>query len=384
MTSTNPIAMTPFTVNVPQDDLDDLQARLERTRFAQGLPDAGWSQGADEGWVRDLVAYWQDGFDWRAVEAKLNRFPQLTTEIDGQNIHFLHARSTVETATPLILVHGWPGSILEFVDVIGPLTDPEAHGGKAEDAFHVVVPSLPGFGFSGPTHERGWNSKRVAQAFATLMERIGYDRYGVQGGDWGAFVVADMARVAPDRVIGVHVNSATYGFIPWGEVDPAELETFSEVERARLARLQNYLSDGNGYFQIQATRPQTVAYGLTDSPVGQLAWIGEKFHDWSFDKDNGISRDEILAAASLYWFTETAASTARMYYESMHSTDWPVPVQVPTGVAAFAEDVAIRRYGEQGFNIVHWSDFEHGGHFAAMEAPDLFVGDLREFFGKVR
>jgi pimeloyl-ACP methyl ester carboxylesterase len=361
--------ITPFTIDTPQADLDDLQARLARTRFAKGLPDVSWTQGMPETHARELVSAWTTSFDWRTWEAKLNSYPQFTTEIDGQKIHFLHIRSAVESATPLMLFHGWPGSILEFLDVIDPLAE----------TFDLIIPSLPGFGFSGPTNDSGWNSERMAKAMTELMTRLEYDRFGVQGGDWGAFVAADVARVAPDRVIGVHLNAATFGFIPFHEVGDEERATLTDVEQARLDRLANYLSDGNGYFQIQATRPQTVAFGLTDSPVGQLTWIGEKFHDWAHPKGS-IDSDFVLAHATLYWLTETAASSARTYWESMHSGSWPTPVSVPTGVAAFAEDVAIRRYGEDGFNIVHWSDFDQGGHFAATEAPDLFVTDVRTFF----
>jgi pimeloyl-ACP methyl ester carboxylesterase len=381
-------AITPFTVNTPQEDLDDLWDRLQKTRFAKGLPGVGKTQGIPEDIVRDLVGRWQANFDWRSWEAKLNAYPQFTTEVDGQNIHFLHIRSKVESATPLVLVHGWPGSVFEFLEVIEPLTDPARHGGTDADAFHLVIPSIPGFGYSGPTHDSGWTSNRIAQAFVEVMRRLGYEKYGVQGGDYGAFVAPDIARVAPDHVIGVHVNAATYGFIPWGEVPEEELATYSEVEQQRLARLANYLADGNGYFQIQATRPQTVAYGLTDSPVGQLAWVAEKFIDWSYNPDGlpagAIDPDVILAHATLYWLTETAGSSARLYWESTHAHGWPEPTQVPVGVAAFAEDVAIRRHAEQGYNIVHWSDFERGGHFAATEAPDLFVDDVRAFFRKVR
>ena len=369
-------AITPFAVNVPQADLDDLQARLVRSRFAKGLPDVGWTQGVPEDHARLLVETWKNDFDWRAWEAKLNSYPQFTTEIDGQTIHFLHIRSASESATPLMLFHGWPGSVLEFLDVIEPLTD----SSEGSNAFHLIIPSLPGFGFSGPTTEGGWNSERMARAMVELMTRLEYDRFGVQGGDYGSFVAADVARVAPDRVIGAHLNAATFGFIPFHEVGDEERATLNPIEQARLDRLANYMSDGNGYFQIQATRPHTLAYGLTDSPVGQLAWIGEKFYDWAHPKGS-IDTDFVLANATLYWLTETAASSARLYWESMHSGSWPTPVSVPTGVAAFAEDVSIRRYSEDGYNIVHWSDFDQGGHFAATEVPDLLASDIRKFFG---
>jgi len=339
--------------------------------------------------MKELAAYWRDSYDWRTHEATINAFPQFTTTIDGANVHFLHIRSPEPDALPLILTHGWPGSIVEFLDVIGPLTDPVTHGGAAGDVFHLVIPSMPGYGFSGPTHEVGWATARVATAWASLMERLSYDRYGAQGGDWGAFISPELGRTAPDHVVGVHVNAATMGFIPFGDVDPDELSTFTAAEKARLGRLHTFMSDGNGYFQIQATRPQTLSYALTDSPVGQLAWIIEKFKEWTYPStalpETAIDRERILTNVMIYWLTGTAGSSARLYYENMHAGSWgQPPATTPTGVAVFAEDVAIRRYAEQGNNIVHWSEFDRGGHFAAMEAPELLVDDVRAFFRRRR
>jgi epoxide hydrolase len=272
--------------------------------------------------------------------------------------------------------------------VIDSLVDPVAHGGTEADAFHVVVPSLPGFGFSAPLAGEGWGSRRMAEALAELMARLGYERYGAQGGDYGAFVAPDLGRVDAEHVIGIHVNAATMGFIPFGDVSEEDKASLSEVERARLVRLTNFLGDGNGYFTVQATRPQTISFALTDSPVGQLAWIVEKFKEWTGSNhelpEDAVGLDSILTDVSLYWFTKTAGSAANMYYESMHGHDWPTPSQVPTGVAAFAEDVAIRRYAEQANNIVHWSDIDAGGHFAALETPDLLVADVRAFFAGLR
>src|SRR6202051_1809087 len=270
----------PFRIKIPQADLDDLRDRLVRTRWPEEIPGVGWSRGVPLGYLKELADYWLTRYDWRKHEVMLNELPQFITEIDGTPVHFLTVRSPESGALPLILTHGWPGSIVEFQRVIGPLTDPRTHGGDAADAFHLVIPSLPGFGFSGPTHEMGWSSDRTAKAWAELMSRLGYERYGAQGGDLGAFVSPELGRIAPDRVVGVHVNAATFGFIPLGPVDPSDLATFTEAEKARLERLNKFMSDGNAYFQIQATRPQTVAYGLTDSPVGQLAWIVEKFKEW--------------------------------------------------------------------------------------------------------
>lgn len=386
----------PFTISIPQADLDDLRARLANTRWPSALPGTGSGAGQNDGWrkgvpvayLQELAAYWRDRYDWRAWEARLNQYPQFTTEIDGQTIHFLHIQSAEPNALPLILTHGWPGSFVEFLKVIGPLSDPRAHGGNPADAFHLVIPSLPGYGFSTPVRATGWSTDRIAKAWAELMQRLGYTRYGAQGGDWGAFVTRALGEVDPQHVAGVHVNAATFSFIPYGPVPEQEMASFTPAEKTRLARLQNFLSDMNGYFQVQATRPQTVAYGLADSPAGQLAWIVEKFKEWTHAAtvpEEAVDRDHMLTNVMLYWLPNTAASTADLYYQNMHSQPGqPPPPTTPTGVAVFAEDVAIRRYAEQGNNIVHWSEFDRGGHFAAMEAPDLLVDDIRRFFRPLR
>jgi pimeloyl-ACP methyl ester carboxylesterase len=387
MNSTTTHEIEDFQIGIAQADLDDLTERLARTRWPTSLPGAAWERGVPVGYLRELAAYWRDGYDWRAQESRLNSYPQYMTEIDSQKIHFVHVKSPEPGATPLLLIHGWPGSVVEFLHVIEPLTDPRAHGGDPAAAFDLVIPSLPGFGFSGPVSEPGWGSRRIASAFAELMSRLGYQRYGAQGGDFGAFVAPDLGRVDPRHVIGVHVNAATMGFIPFGDIPEDEQASFSTVEKERAQRLQNFLAHGNGYFQIQATRPQTLSYALADSPAGQLAWIVEKFKEWTNSAhelpEDAISRDDILTDVSVYWFTGTAASAANLYYESMHSADWPTPSAVPTGVAVFAEDVAIRRYAEQANNIVHWSDFDTGGHFAALETPDLLIQDIRAFFASL-
>src|SRR4051812_1260921 len=366
----------PFRIDIPQADLDDLRDRLTRTRWPVPVPADGWRRGVPVDYLKDLAGYWRTAYDWRKHEAALNEWPQFTTTIDGANVHFLHVRSPEPDALPLILTHGWPGSIVEFLDVIGPLSDPRAHGGNPADAFHLVVPSLPGFGFSGPTRDTGWTSDRIAKAWAELMSRLGYEHYGAQGGDWGAFISPALGRIAPSHVLGVHVNASTVGFIPYGEVPPDELASFSDAEKRRLERIGRFMSKGNGYFQIQATRPQTLAYGLCDSPAGQLAWIVDKFKDWMHSSNDlpeaAVDRGHMLTNVMLYWLTGTAGSSARLYYENMHSgSRAQQPGTTPTGVAVFAEDIAIRRYAEQGNNIVHWSEFERGGHFAAMEVPDL-------------
>jgi pimeloyl-ACP methyl ester carboxylesterase len=381
-------AITPFTLSINDDAVTDLKTRLVRTRWPEQLPGLAWHRGVPVDYLRRVAEYWALDFDWRAQEKRINGYPQFTTEIGGQRIHFVHVKSAVETAAPLLLLHGWPGSFVEFLDVIDSLVDPVAHGGTDADAYHVVAPSLPGFGFSSPLAGEGWGSRRMAAAFAELMARLGYEWYGAQGGDFGAFVAPDLGRVDSEHLIGVHVNAATMGFIPFGEVSEEDKASLTEVERVRLARMANFLSEGNGYFGIQSTRPQTLSFALADSPVGQLAWIIEKFKEWTGSDhelpEEAIGLDTILTDVSLYWFTQTAGSAANIYYESIHGHDWPTPSSVPTGVAVFAEDVAIRRYAEQSNNIVHWSDIDAGGHFAALETPDLLVADMRTFFAGLR
>ncbi len=381
--------MTPFRIDIPQSDLDDLHDRLARTRWPAELPGVGWSRGVPLDYLRELVDYWRETYDWRKHEAVLNELPQFTTTIDGAHVHFLHLRSPEPGALPLVLTHGWPGSVVEFLDVLGPLTDPASHGGDPADAFHAVVPSLPGFGFSGPTTETGWNTTRVAKAWAELMRRLGYERYGAQGGDMGALVSPELGRVDREHVVGIHVNAASVGFIPLGPPDPADMARFTDADRAKLERIAQFRDDEFGYNLLQSTRPQTIAYPLTDSPAGQLAWIVEKFQAWSNPAarlpEDAIDRDRMLTDVMLYWLTGTAGSSAQMYYENMHG-GWAPPTKsgVPTGVANFAGDPATRPVAEHANTIVHWSEFDRGGHFAALEAPDLLVADVREFFRRFR
>jgi pimeloyl-ACP methyl ester carboxylesterase len=376
-------ALKPFVIDVPEASLQDLRDRLARTRLPGEVANAGWSYGPPEAYVAALIDRLQSGYDWRAFEAEINRHPQFTTEIDGQTIHFIHVRSAEKNATPLLLIHGWPGSIVEFLGVIGPLTNPVAHGGKAGDAFDVVVPSLPGFGFSGPTRGAGWNNRRIAAAFADLMTRLGYQRFGVQGGDAGAIIGPEIARLVPERVIGVHVNAATLGFIPMGPIPPEELATFSDAEKIRAGRLQRFMAEHFGFNAVQSMRPQALAYALSDSPAGLLAWISELFTSFG-DRPEAVDRDRLLTNFVIYWVTGTAASSIRLYYENAHDPEAWAPRQnsgVPTAVAVFGfDEVPIRRYGEQGNTIVRWSEFDRGGHYAVIEAPDLWVGDVRASF----
>jgi pimeloyl-ACP methyl ester carboxylesterase len=385
----------PFRIDVPQDDLDDLADRLARTRWAADLPgDEAWARGVPTSYLRDLVDHWATSYDWREHEARLNELPQFTTSVDGQTIHFLHVQSPEPDALPLLLVHGWPGSVVEFLDVIGPLTDPRAHGGDPADAFHVVVPSIPGFGFSTPLAGPGWTADRMAAAFVELMARLGYERYGAQGGDFGAIISPAVGRADADHVVGVHVNAATAGFISFAPPSEDDLAELTDLEKGRLGRLQHYVAEQMGYVHLQSTRPQTLAHGLTDSPVGQLAWIAEKFKEWTDDSadlpEDAVDRDHLLTNVMLYWLTGTAGSSANIYYEGAHAAageGWGESIErspVPTGVAVFGSDIAIRRYAEAANTITHWTDVETGGHFAAMEAPDELVGDVRAFFRTVR
>jgi pimeloyl-ACP methyl ester carboxylesterase len=371
-----------FRIDIPQAELDDLRDRLGRTRWPDQLPGVGWDYGIALDDVRELAEYWRTGYDWRVHERRLNSFPQFTTEIDGQMVHFLHVRSASPGAMPLIMTHGWPGSVVEFMEIIGPLTDPGAHGGDPGDAFHMVVPSIPGFGFSGPTRERDWNVTRVARAWDSLMGRLGYQRYGAQGGDWGSAISRELGVIVPERMIGVHLNMLS----PYVSGDlPADL---SDSDRARVDRLRRFRLAGSGYSAIQSTRPQTVGYGLTDSPAGQLGWIAEKFGEWTDGGLSAVDRDQMLTNISVYWLTRTAGSSARLYFEAARSraSGPPAPSTAPTGVAVFPEEIAapVRRLAEQTNNIVHWSEFDRGGHFAAMEEPDLLIGDVREFFRPLR
>lgn len=372
----------PFRIDVPQSDLDDLAERLARTRFPAPLPGDGWDTGVPVSYLRRLTDAWANQFDWRAAEARLNEHPQFTTEIDGARIHFLHVRSSHDSAVPLLLTHGWPGSVFEFLDVIEPLTEPDDPG----DAFDVVIPSLPGFGLSGPTTEP-WDTDRIARAWAELMARLGYERFAVQGGDIGAAVSPAVARAVPNRVIGVHVNGSQ-AFVPPDSVDDETKTSLSELELDRLDRIDAFMKQEYGYIAIQSTRPQTLAYGLTDSPVGQLAWMVDKFKSWTWPPEDlpedVLGLDRLLAHVSLYWYTATAGSSA---YTGYATNSWGPAARssgVPTAFLQFAHDIGIRQFVECEHRVERWTDIDHGGHFAAMEEPGIFVEDLRTFFRDLR
>ncbi|WIX80464.1 epoxide hydrolase [Amycolatopsis carbonis] len=378
--------LTPFRVHVPQADLDDLHARLAHTRWPDQPEGVEWELGIPVDAVQELAEYWRLGFDWRAAEERINAFPQFTTTIDGANVHFLHVRSPEEGATPLLLTHGWPGSIVEFLDVIGPLTDPRAYGGDPAEAFHVVAPSIPGFAFSGPTKDRGWGPARGARAWASLMTRLGYERFGTHGGDWGALISRELGVQFPSRVLGVHVTMLPTAVArEEGDLDgPAGAELATAERSLQKSRAFQYA--GTGYAMIQSTKPQTLAYGLTDSPAGQLAWIAEKFRSFSNTDHDLIDRDDLLTDVSIYWFTGTANSSARIYAALEGPWGAPLPdCTVPVGVAVFPDDIGlpVRPLAESANNVVHWSEFPRGGHFPALEEPDALIGDIRKFFGSL-
>jgi microsomal epoxide hydrolase len=372
------VKFEPFDVDVPHAVLDDLHERLVRTRFPEQIPDAGWDYGTELGYLRELVTYWRDTYDWRAREARLNKLEHFTTEIDGARIHFIHSRSPHPHAVPLVITHGWPGSVVEFLDVIGPFTDPAAHGGDAADAFHVVAPSLPGYAFSGPTRERGWHPGRTAEAWKELMAGLGYDRYLAQGGDWGSFVTTQLALADPDHCVGVHVNMLPP--IP-------TTDDHTDEEKEFLAGMAAYNEDDSGYFKEQSTKPQTVGYALDDSPAGLAAWIVEKFRTWSDcdgDVERSFTKDQLLDNLMLYWVTTTAHSSARMYYEfnkglRSGSIDIGSKVTVPVGYARYPKEIVrtSRRWAEAFYPIEYFSAPPRGGHFAAFEVPEVFVDDVR-------
>ncbi|GAA2322667.1 epoxide hydrolase [Nonomuraea roseoviolacea subsp. roseoviolacea] len=382
--------VTPFHLDVPEAVLDDLRDRLRRARWPEEETAGDWSQGVPLDYLRELCRYWAEEYDWRATERRLNALPQFRTTIDGLGVHFLHVRSPYEGAMPLVLTHGWPGSVVEFLKVIGPLTDPVAHGGDARDAFHVVCPSLPGYGFSDKPARQGWGVERIADAWIRLMARLGYDRYGAAGSDWGTTVTTLVGRRDPDHVAGIHLVP------PLAAPDPATFGDLTDAEAAALEALERAQESEDGYSLEQSTRPQTIGYGLVDSPVLLCAWIIEKFRSWTDcdgHPENVLTRDELLDNLMFYWLPGTGASAARLYWESFRqvqrlftagTTD---VVTVPAGCSVFPKENPrpSRRWAERRFtDIRHWNEPDKGGHFAAFEQPELFVEELRAFFRLVR
>jgi pimeloyl-ACP methyl ester carboxylesterase len=373
----------PFTLAVPQEQLDDLHRRLDAARWPEPETVPDWSQGTPLAVLRDLAGYWRSGYDWRACEARLNALGQFVTELDGLDIHFLHVRSPHENAMPLLLTHGWPGSVIEFQRVIGPLTDPLAHGGRAEDAFHVVAPSLPGYGFSAKPAATGWGVERIARAWAVLMRRLGYDRWVAQGGDWGSFVTYCIGMQEPEGCRGIHLN------MPFAGPTQDARENPTEEEKQAFARMQYYQEWDSGYARLQQTRPQSLGYGLVDSPVGLAGWIYEKLYGWSDNAGDAcavLGRDAVLDNVMHYWLPATGASAARLYWESFARVR-PGEVRLPAGISVFPKEItpAPRAWVERRMKtIVHWNELPRGGHFAAWEQPDLFVDELRLCFAAMR
>ncbi len=374
--------LEPFAIHVDDAVLADLRARLDHARIPDAIEDTGWDAGVPADYLRDLVRTWREDYDWRAQEARLNTFDHFRTTVDGQTIHFVHARSPHTDALPLLLTHGWPGSIVEFLDVIPRLTDPPAWGGDTADAFHVVAPSLPGYGFSGPTHAPGWDARRIARAFIELMARLGHTRYVAQGGDWGAQVTTCVGAWDPEHCSAIHVN------MPLAEPPTGDV-TLTETEQADLAALAHFRTEESGYAIEQGTKPQTIGAALGDSPVGLLAWIVEKFRSWSDcdgDPERAFTRDQLLTNVMVYWVTGTITSSMRLYRETRRAGGSLPVVAVPTGVARYpGEPLRLpRAWVERKYHVTHWVDMPRGGHFAAMEQPELFADDLRAFFRTVR
>ena len=370
----------PFKIKISQAQVNELHKRIEKTIWPSVI--SGQNYGGPELANMKRLAQKALGFDWRRKESELNELPHFTTEIDGQIIHFIHVKSREANATPLMLIHGWPGSFVEFLHHIEPLTDPVKHGGQAEDAFDLVIPSLPGFAFSGPTKEVGWNNIRIGKAFIELMGRLGYDKFAVQGGDAGAIIGPEMGRLAPEKFIGLHLNAATMGFMPMGPVDEADLAKFTPAEKKRLEVVQEFMQVKFGFNLLQSNQPQLVAYALADSPVGLMAWMTQLMNP------EEAGEERFLTNFMIYWFTGTAASSIRLYYENAHDPGAWAPKAnsgVPTAVAVFQDgDIAIRKYGQEGNHIVRWTEYPHGGHYAALTVPELWLKDVREFFRELR
>jgi pimeloyl-ACP methyl ester carboxylesterase len=379
-----------FRIEVPETELEELRRRLRSARWPERETVDDWSQGVPLAYLQELCGYWAHQYDWRATESRLNALPQFRTVIDGLGIHFLHVRSPHAGALPLVITHGWPGSVVEFLKVIGPLTDPVAHGGDAADAFHVVCPSLPGYGFSDRPTAPGWGVERIAAAWSVLMRRLGYERYGAQGSDWGTSISACIGQQDRERVVGIHLTP------PLAPPDPATFDDLTERERASLASLEHSAEWDSGYSQEHATRPQTIGYALVDSPTALCAWIVEKFWAWTDcdgNLENVLTRDELLDNLMLYWLPRTGASSGRLYWESIRQVnEWisgatTDTVEVPTGCSIFPMELQrpSRRWAEKRFlDIRYWNEPERGGHFAAFEQPELFVEEVRAFFGLIR
>ena len=387
----NDIPIVPFKIAIPDSALTDLELRLANARLPDQIPGTSWEYGTDLAYLTKLLDYWRNDYDWRKEEAELNQFDQYKTEVDGLSIHFIHQRSTEPAAIPLLIVHGWPGSVSEFSKIIGPLTDPAAHGGNVSDAFHVIAPSLPGFGFSEIPSERGYSPEKIAHVLAGLMAQLGYDKYAIAGGDWGAIINRYLAFNYPERLIGLHSNMILAG----APADEAQRNAVTAEENAARTARGAFMENERAYQQIQGTKPQSLGYGLNDSPAGVAAWIVEKFHGWTDmpqgadgDLDDYFTKDELLTNISIYWFTQTITSSTRIYYEnSQGEVQNPIGyINVPTGASIFPAEIFVtpRAWATAAYDLRHWTVMPRGGHFAALEQPQLYLQDLRDFFALLR
>ena len=376
--------ITPFRVEISDEELDDLRTRLKNTRFPETETPDDWSQGVPLAYIRELTEYWEKDYDLRRVESRLNQHPQFRTELDGLNIHLLHIRSPEANALPMIMTHGWPGSVVEFLKVIEPLTDPVSHGGDAKDAFHLICPALPGYGYSDKPAEPGWGVEKIAEQWARLMNRLGYERYVAQGGDWGSAVTTAIGLTDQEHCSAIHLNMVS------APPDPETMDDLTPLEQNAIAGMKHYRDWDSGYSKEQSTRPQTLGYGLVDSPVGQLAWIIEKFWAWmdcDGHPENALTRDELLDNVMMYWLTATGASSGRLYWESFGGGGRTDEVTVPTGCSIFPKEIftCSKRWAEKRYtNLIYWNELDKGGHFAAFEQPELFVNEVRNCFESVR
>lgn len=393
-------SVTPFKASFTQAAIADLRERLSRTRWPDQIPGTNWEYGTDRAYLKELCEYWREGFDFQDAEDRINAFPQFLTEIDGQEVHFYHIRSPEPSAMPLLLLHGWPGCVAEFYEVFGPLVDPVKYGGRAEDAFHVIAPSLPGFAFSGPTAVTGFGPERMAETFAKLMKLLGYEKYGVQGGDWGAVIATLMGSMAKNEIYGLHLNLMMGSLMTTPPYPDDIMKGLTPAEQQDVLDSQKFRTTENGYQIIQSTKPQTVSYGLNDSPAGLAGWIIEKYRDWSDcagNIENSFSKDQLLTILSIYWFTNTINSSMRIYYEFTgfgravrlnQESGTPAPVvHVPTAHARYPKEVVKppRSWTQKQYpNMVRWTVMKKGGHFAALEVPDSLIHDAREFFRELR
>lgn len=383
--------VVPYKISIPESDIEDLAARLAKSRLPDQLNSISWEYGSDLSFMQEVLSYWREEFDWKEQERRLNQFDHFKTQIDGLEMHFIHQRSENPNSIPLMLVHGWPGSISEFTNILGPLTDPVAYGGDISDSFHLVAPSLPGFGFSGIPSETGYSPEKIAKILAQLMEKIGYDQYAIAGGDWGAIINRHLANHYPERLIGLHSNM----ILASPPTDQEKREQVTEAEASAASARQSYMLNEVAYQQIQGTKPQTLGYGLNDSPLGLAAWVIEKFHGWSDlpqdsrgDLNKVFTMDELLTNVSIYWFTNTITSSTRIYYENRNTPqEKPMEfINVPTGASIFPAEIFItpRAWAEAAYDLRHWTVMDRGGHFAALEEPELYLNDLRTFFRLLR